>query len=59
MQGDCAEQDYAQAAHWFHLAADKGLAGAQMILASLYESGQGVEKNEETAKYWIAQAGMD
>jgi localization factor PodJL len=38
------------AAHWFALAAHKGLAPAQFRLATLYEKGVGVKKNAAAAR---------
>jgi len=48
--------DFVRAAEWFQLAATKGHPEAQLKLASLYELGQGVNKNEEQARYWIQKA---
>jgi hypothetical protein len=58
MVGECIKQDDVQAAHWFRLAAEGGLAGAQVTLASLYEQGRGVEKDLEEAKRWYAKASL-
>ncbi|OAD21739.1 Sel1 domain-containing protein repeat-containing protein [Candidatus Thiomargarita nelsonii] len=58
MEGECVEQNDTQAIHWFRLAAEQGLAGAQATLGNLYEQGRGVEKDLEEAKRWYAKAGF-
>jgi TPR repeat protein len=42
----------ARAAHWFREAARAGDVGAQYLLASLYERGDGVEQDLRLARYW-------
>jgi len=39
------DQDYAEAVHWYSLAASQGKASAQHNLALCYENGQGVEQD--------------
>jgi localization factor PodJL len=47
-----------EAAHWYELAADKGLTPAQFRYASMLEKGQGVKKDLESArKLYVAAAG--
>ena len=58
MEGECVEQDSAQAAKWFQRAAEQDLAGSQTTLAQMYETGNGVEQNAEEAKKWYAKAGF-
>ena len=48
-----------RAAAWFRKAADQGLAGAQSILANLYEDGRGVPQDPAEAARWRALAGFD
>jgi TPR repeat protein len=49
-------QNFAQAASWYRLAADNGLARAQANLAAMYLRGQGVEKDAQQAAYWFTAA---
>ncbi|MEK7696868.1 MAG: sel1 repeat family protein, partial [Pseudomonadota bacterium] len=56
LQGECAGKDEAEAAKWFRLAAEQGLAGSQMTLGMLYEQGLGVPKDEAEAKKWYQRA---
>jgi hypothetical protein len=58
LEGDGVEQDSAEAAKWFKLAAEQGLAGSQTTLAQMYETGNGVEQDAEEAKKWYAKAGF-
>ena len=63
-----AQQDYAvgletyesgnavEAARWFGMAAEQGLAEAQLQLGSLYYKGQGVAQDFGQALYWFIQA---
>jgi len=47
-----------EAAHWYELAASKGLTPAQFRYASMLEKGQGVKKDLESArKLYVAAAG--
>jgi TPR repeat protein len=49
-------QDFVQAAAWYRLAADSGLARAQANLASMYLRGQGLEEDPRQAAYWFTAA---
>jgi TPR repeat protein len=42
----------ARAAHWFREAAKGGDVGAQYLLASQYEAGDGVARDLRLARYW-------
>ncbi len=53
---DGAIGDYAQASHWWHLAAQQGLAKAQFALGVLYANGRGVNTDYARAVYWYRQA---
>lgn len=48
-KGQGVKADFAEAANWYLMAADKGNASAQYRLWRLYERGQGVEQNQEEA----------
>ena len=52
-------QDFAQAAIWYQRAAENHMPVAEKHLAELYETGQGVEKNEAMAAMWRARAEKD
>jgi hypothetical protein len=58
LEGDCVEQDAAEAAKWFEKAAEQGLAGSQTTLAQMYEQGNGVEQDLDKAKALYKQAGF-
>ncbi|MEJ2378313.1 MAG: PDZ domain-containing protein, partial [Pseudolabrys sp.] len=49
-------RDYARAAHWLRLAADKGEADAMLMLATLYGAGNGVAKDQAEAANWARKA---
>jgi TPR repeat protein len=51
-----AESSYAEAAHWYRLAAAQGFADAQQRLADLYYLGQGVPRNYTQAALWYRRA---
>ena len=55
-QGECTKADPAEAARWFRLAADQGMAGSQATLATMYEKGVGVERDAAKAAKWAALA---
>ena len=59
LEGECVDQDPAEAAVWFRKAAEQGLAGSQTTLAMLYQEGRGVDKDPEEAKRWYRMAGFD
>jgi TPR repeat protein len=50
------KEDKVQAAIWVKKAAEQGLADAQVYLASMYESGEGVDKNINEALRWTELA---
>ena len=45
-------KDEAEAARWHRLAADQGLAGAQLNLGFMYDNGRGGLKDEAEAVRW-------
>jgi TPR repeat protein len=49
-------KDEKQAANWYRLAAEKGLAEAQYSLGRLYATGKGVPHDEEQATMWVRAA---
>ena len=49
-------RDYARAAHWTRIAADKGVADAMLVMGTLYANGQGVAKNQGEAVKWMRKA---
>lgn len=51
-----AEQDLAEAARWYTMAAEAGLPLAQYRLGSLYEKGQGVARDPARAVDWYTRA---
>ncbi|MHB0952558.1 MAG: peptidoglycan-binding protein [Allorhizobium sp.] len=55
-EGRGVDGDFAEAAKWYRMAADKGFAPAMYRLANLYENGTGVERNVGTAKHYYAMA---
>lgn len=59
--GVCVEQDYAEAARLYHLAAVQGHARAQMILGNLFRDGHGVAQDsaEAVRLYHLAAAQGD
>ena len=48
--------DFAQARHWWKLAADQGHADAQLHLGLMYDTSDGVPRNEATAVEWYRRA---
>lgn len=50
------KKDYAQAEHWYRLAADQGDVYAQASLAILYRFGKGVHQNYVEAYKWFSIA---
>ncbi|MGB6722133.1 MAG: tetratricopeptide repeat protein, partial [Terracidiphilus sp.] len=46
-------RDMTQAAAWYRKAAEQGDAGAQGTLGMLYTLGQGVERSDVEAYYWL------
>jgi hypothetical protein len=59
LEGECVAKDGAEAAKWFRLAAEQGLAGSQTTLAMMYEEGNGVPQDSEEAAKWYRMAGFD
>lgn len=49
-------QNYAQAFHYYRLAAEQGHAFAQVDLAGLYRDGQGVKQDYSRAVAWAGRA---
>jgi TPR repeat protein len=49
-------KDQKQAAYWYRLAAEEGLAEAQYSLGRLYATGKGVPHDEEQATAWVRAA---
>lgn len=54
--GDGVEQDYAEAANWYRIAAKQGHSRAQHNLALKYESGEGVSQDYSEAAKWYRMA---
>jgi TPR repeat protein len=55
-KGEGVPQDYSEAAKWYLMAADKGVAAAMYMLGKLYETGHGVEQNRQEAVSWYRKA---
>ena len=49
-------QDDGAAAHWYERAAGAGHWGAQFLIASMYEHGNGVSRDEQLALRWYERA---
>ena len=56
LQGEGTEQNFAEAAKWWGLAAEKGNADAQTNVADCYFEGEGVERSHELAAKWYQKA---
>ena len=54
--GRGVEKDLAEAAKWYHLAAQLGHAHAQRILGWMYQYGQGIEQDAKKAIEWYEKA---
>lgn len=54
--GEGATRDYAQAAEWYHKAADQSHSLAQFNLGMMYASGQGVSRNAAQSVMWFGRA---
>jgi len=54
--GHGVAQNYREAAKWYRLAAEQGIALAQFNLGLLYENGQGVPQNSKEAVKWFRLA---
>ena len=48
--------EYEKAVEWFEKAARQGDASAQYALGMMYMGGNGVEKDTQTAYYWLSEA---
>jgi len=51
-------RDMAQAAAWYRKAAEQGDADAQATLGVLYSFGQGVDRNDGEAYFWLSIAAL-
>jgi cell division septation protein DedD len=56
IKGQVVEQDYAEAAKWYRLAARQGVAQAQFNLGMIYDAGLGIAKNQTEAAGWYRAA---
>jgi TPR repeat protein len=54
--GEGATQDYAQAAEWYHMAADQSHSLAQFNLGMMYANGQGVTRDAAQSAMWFGKA---
>ena len=54
--GDGVPRDDREAAHWYRLAAEQGLAAAQFNLAALYALGKGLSQDYLAAYQWLSLA---
>jgi len=54
--GQGATQDYAQAAEWYHKAADQSHSLAQFNLGMMYAHGQGVTRDAAQSVMWFGRA---
>ena len=52
-------KDPARAAHWFREGAKGGDIGAMYLLASMYEQGDGVDRDLRLARYWYGIAAQN
>jgi TPR repeat protein len=55
-RGQGVQQSDAQAAKWFHMAARRGDAKAQLSLGVMYDVGRGVAQNPVVACAWYSLA---
>ena len=51
-------QDFAEAAKWYRMAAEQGLAAGQHSLGRMYADGLGVPQNDAEAVKWIRRAAV-
>ncbi|MEP7455710.1 SEL1-like repeat protein [Phyllobacterium sp. SB3] len=56
MDGRGFTSDYAKAAEWYRLAAERGFAPAQYRIGNFYEKGLGVDRDAVKAKHWYELA---
>ena len=54
--GNGMPEDREQAVEWWQKAAAQGNYEAQLSLVNAYRKGEGVEKNQRLANYWLEQA---
>ena len=54
--GDGVAQDDEKAVYWFHKAAVRGIADAQVALGAMYSSGRGIAQDHAKAADWYRQA---
>jgi len=54
--GDGMPEDKEQAVEWWQKAAEQGNYKAQVSLVNAYRKGEGVEKNQRLANYWLEHA---
>jgi TPR repeat protein len=55
-KGQGVPQDYAKAALWFRMAAEKGDVDAQVLLGTMYTEGSGVPQDDTQAAFWVRKA---
>ena len=58
-QGLGVDRDLAEAARWFHKAADHGSPEAQCQLGFLYGTGSGVQRDDREALKWFERAALE
>jgi TPR repeat protein len=54
--GEGVPQDDREAVKWYRLAAEQGLARAQLKLGSMYQKGEGAPKDHKEATLWYRLA---
>ncbi len=55
-KGAGVEQNYAEAAKWYRMAAEQGFTKAESELGLLYSKGQGVKLDYEEAYFWLSMS---
>lgn len=56
LNGNGVEKDIEKSFYWMSKSADKGLSGAQNMMAWYYRTGTIVEQNDTKAFYWVQKA---
>ena len=56
--GHGVEQNYQEAAKWFHRAAEQGIARAEHSLGLMYYNGKGLEQNFIASAKWLHRAAV-
>ena len=56
--GRGAEQNYVEAAHYYRIAAEKGMHAAQFMLGAMLERGWGIEQDYADAYYWLRRSAL-